>query len=297
MRIAVIGGGLSGVATAFYLINQQAGKVDLFESDEQLGGRAGSELLGKRRVDFGGKNIGKHYQRFREFAQACGNPDYEYFGINTSQLINGRIISLSRDRAKLYNALKLARLCGLRGIRQIYPHLKAILADRNQGVLASEFFRKISDQFDHITLAQFFSSPCVNNLIRPITIRMNGAEPEECYPGNFGSNLSIAIDSYEQHTEAIHWLLDRFKSKHESKSHKILIGHRVHSITNDSGSIMIGYQHRDTLGEARYDMVISALPAHALANLLEKSIPETSVLLQKVQYYPVGIAIAKYRDE
>ncbi|MBN1928396.1 MAG: FAD-dependent oxidoreductase [Chlorobiaceae bacterium] len=297
MRIAVIGGGISGIASAFYLTRHNV-SVDLFESDEQLGGRAGSEKMLDRWVDFGGKNIGRQYKRFREFAKSCGNPDFEYFGINTSQLINGRIVSLNRDGAKFYNLLKLIKLCGIPGVVKLYPHIKAILDDRTQGVLCSDYFSKLSERLDHVTLAEYLNKPCVNNIIRPITIRMNGAEPEECYPGNFGSNLALAVDSYEQLITGMYELVNTFiSSVTEPGKLRVLKGHRVTAIRKDQNTIRLEYRHQDLTETNSYDRVISALPAHNLASLLEEQTPVAARLLRKIRYYPVGIAIVKYRNE
>jgi len=296
MRVAVIGGGISGIASAFYLVKRQI-KVDIFESKKQIGGRAGSDLLNDRWVDFGGKNIGRNYNLFRDFAKSCGNPDFEYFGINTSQLINGRIITISREKSSLLNFLKVVNLCGLRAMGRLYPHIKAILDDRSSGVLCSEYFRTLSEKFDHLTLDQYLKGRCSNNVIRPITIRMNGAEPEECYPGNFGSNLALALDSFEQLSIGMHDLLGTFITNHEPESLKILTGSRVTSVTKNQNGFRVDYTHRGTPGTASYNKVISALPAHDLAELLQDNLPETAGFLREVNYYPVGIAIVKYRNE
>lgn len=296
MRVAVIGGGISGIASAFYL-SQRNIDVDLYESEGQIGGRAGSEKLLGRRVDFGGKNIGKHYDRFRAFTKAYGNPEFEHFGINTSQLINGRIVSLNRDGAKWFNLLKLIHLSGIDGILKLYPHIKAVLDDRSQGVLDSAYFRKLSEVSDHVSLAEFVKGRCVDNIIRPITIRMNGAEPEECYPGNFGSNLALAIDSYEQLSMGMYGLLELFSAKHDMMSSRIFKGCRVVSINKEQGRFRLDYLHKGQALSANYDRVISALPAFQLASLLDEPLPEAASLLRQVRYYPVAVAIVKYRKK
>ncbi|NTU57759.1 MAG: NAD(P)-binding protein [Chlorobiaceae bacterium] len=298
MRIAVIGGGISGIASAFYL-RQRNCSVDLFESEEQIGGRIGSHKLLGRWVDFGGKNIGRHYRRFRDFARTCGDPDFEYFGFNTSQLINSRVIGISKEGAKSFNMLRMMSLCGLDGVLKLYPHVRAILKDREQGVLCSRYFREIAHKNDHLTLATYLKSRCVNQVIRPVTIRMNGAEPDECYPGNFGSNLALALDSYEQLKHGMHSLLHDFRTMGGPGSIRILEGHRVTSVSSDpdAGTVSIGYLHRGVPGVAAYDRVISALPALRLAQLLEQNIPEASALLRRISYYPVAVSIAKYSNE
>ncbi|UWX58274.1 FAD-dependent oxidoreductase [Chlorobaculum sp. MV4-Y] len=298
MHVAIIGGGISGIAAAFYLAQQHV-SVDLFESENQIGGRAGSDFLQERRVDFGGKNIGRNYLLFREFARAYGDPAFEYFGINTSQLVNGRIVSISREGSVWLNLLKIIRLCGFRkGITRLYPHIQAILNDRSQGVLCSDYFRALSENFDHLALDRHLNQRCIERVIRPITIRMNGAEPEECYPGNFGSNLALALDSFEQLTVGMYDLLNTFVVNHRKDSSlRILTSHRVTSIAKDRDKFRINYLHGATPGTESYDRVISALPAYSLAELLQDELPEASKLLNKISYFPVGIAIVKYRDE
>lgn len=296
MQVAVIGGGISGIAAAFYLMQRNIG-VDIFESEERLGGRSGSaELLG-RRVDFGGKNVGKHYHLFREFTRSLGDPEFEYFGINTSQLVNGRIVSLSKEGAKLINLFKVIRLSGMNGVVKLYPHIKAILNDRSMGVLDSPYFRKISEQFDHITLAEYVKGRCVENLVRPITIRMNGAEPEECYPGNFGSNLALAVDSYDQLNKGMHGLLDSFTANHTRNGSRIFHNCRVTAIHQEQKAIRLEYLQNGQTNSALYDRVIAAVPAYQLAPLLETTLPKAAELLHRVNYFPVGIGIAKYRNE
>jgi len=44
MHVAIIGGGISGIAAAFYLAQQKV-SIDIFESENQIGGRAGSDIL------------------------------------------------------------------------------------------------------------------------------------------------------------------------------------------------------------------------------------------------------------
>jgi oxygen-dependent protoporphyrinogen oxidase len=295
-RVAVIGGGISGVASAFYL-RQRNIEVDLYESEERIGGRIGSERLLGRWLDFGGKNIGKNYLLFRDFVKECGLLDFEYFGFNTSQVINGRVVRINKEGAKLFNTLRFISLCGFDGIRKLYPHVRAILKDRSQGVLDSEYFNKLALEYDHVSLAGYLKEPCLSHVVRPVTVRMNGAEPDECYPGNFGSNLSLVIDSYEQLKNGMHGMLDAFQASSDNGSLRIFTGHRVTSVSRDPGGIKIGYMHGGVTAMAVYDKVISALPAIRLSALLDEILPEASLLLRQVRYYPVAVAIVKYHRD
>lgn len=298
MRVAVIGGGISGIATAFYLVQRNI-DVDLYESESRIGGRIGSELLNGRWLDFGGKNVGKNYFLFREFVAACGIHDYEYFGFNTSQIIDGRVVKINKEGAKLLNTLRFITLCGIDGIRKLYPHVRAILKDRTQGVLNSDYFNRVAEKFDHVSLGGYLHEPCLSHVVRPVTVRMNGAEPDECYPGNFGSNLALVLDSYEQLKTGMHGMLDAFHAFSTKGSLRILTGHRVTSLCRDPGPALVklSYERDGVAGSAEYERVISALPALQLGKLLDGVLPEASALLRQVRYYPVAVAIVKYHHD
>ncbi|NTW69108.1 MAG: FAD-dependent oxidoreductase [Chlorobiaceae bacterium] len=293
-RVAVIGGGISGIATAFHL-NQKGVNVDLIEKDDQLGGRIGSASLDGRWLDFGGKNIGKKYYRFRRFIDVLGDLEYEYFGFNSSQLVNGRVISINKDSASWYQMVQFLELSGLQGVVRLLPMARAILKNQNEGFLNSDFFNSLSERSDHLSLSEFFNARCVNHVIRPVTVRMNGAEADECYPGNFGSNLSLLLDSYEQLTESMHRMLELFEER--STLTRVLCGHTVQSIEKkgDAGPYVLTYSLNNETYKTEYDRIVTALPASQLWPLLGKLCPDSVSLLQQVRYYPVAIVIARYQ--
>ena len=293
-KAAVIGGGISGIAAAFYL--QRYGfNVDLYESGNRIGGRIGGECLGERLLDFGGKNIGRKYRRFREFVTEIGGLDFEYFGFNTSQVINGQVVKFNKEKARLYNWLHMLSLAGLPGIIKLFPMAQTVRRDREQGFLNTPYFNAIADRLDDESLASFFPKSCADHLVRPLTVRMNGAEPEECYPGNFGSNLALALDSYEQLRQGMQGMLDRFRTY--ARSVKLLTGHHVRALDRSYGGIVLDYTRDEKSARAEYSKVIIALPAVQAAGLFRDSLPELSALLGQVKYYPVAVAIVKYQKE
>jgi oxygen-dependent protoporphyrinogen oxidase len=295
-RVAVIGGGISGIATTFYL-NKAGVPVDLYESAPAIGGRIGSERMGGRWLDFGGKNIGRKYRRFREFVRDTGDFPFEYFGFNTSQVIDGKVVSLTKEGRQLSNLFGFLKLAGPKGVSMLYPWVRAIMKDNAQGMLRTSFFNDIAGRFDHVSLADYFPRRCANHLIRPVTVRMNGAEPDECYPGNFGSNLALVLDSYEQLKGGMHQLLEAFADG-RSGDLSIRTGHRVERLDRcDSGrGVTVAYTCNGQAGSITYGRVISALPAVQLSALLGGSLPEAVEILDRVRYYPVSVAIAAYRD-
>jgi len=297
MKICVIGGGISGIATAYYL-NKAGFSVDLYEEAPVIGGRIGSECLEGRWLDFGGKNIGRKYRRFRSFVKEYGDFPFEYFGFNTSQVIDGNVVRLSRENRKLSDFLGFLKLAGLGGASLLYPWVRAVMKDNAQGMLRTSFFNDVAERLDDASLADCFSPRCANHLIRPVTVRMNGAEPDECYPGNFGSNLALVLDSYEQLKGGMHQLIETFVAA-SSAMLAIRTGHRVTSLSRcDSGQgVDVAYTCKGLGGTVSYKRVITALPATQLSALIRSSLPDAAEILDRVRYYPVSVALASYRDD
>ncbi|MBM3161982.1 MAG: FAD-dependent oxidoreductase [Chlorobi bacterium] len=296
-RVAVIGGGVSGLASAYYL-KKKGVSVDLYESAPRIGGRIGSERMLDRWVDFGGKNIGKKYRRFREFVRENGDFPFEYFGFNTSQVVDGKVVRLTKEGRKLSNLAGFIRLAGPGGAARLYPWIMALVKDNQQGMLNTPFFNSIADRLDHDSLASCFPPGCAAHLIRPVTVRMNGAEPEECYPGNFGSNLALVLDSYEQLRGGMHQLLEAF-SADSSGQLTLRTAHQVETLSrsSESGGIDVVFSTCGRRATVSYERVIAALPAPQLSLLLCGSAPEISGLLDRIRYFPVSVGIAAYRDK
>ncbi len=293
-RIAVIGAGISGIAAAFYL-QKHGAEVDLYESVDRIGGRIGSQCLGGRWLDFGGKNIGHRYRRFREFVTAIGGLDYEYFGFNTSQVIDGKVVTLSKERDRLFNTLRVLSLAGFGGTMRLLPLIQAVRKDHQQGFLNTSYFNAVAEQFDNKPLSSFFPGGCTEHLIRPVTVRMNGAEPDECYPGNFGSNIALVLDSYEQLRQGMRGMLERFEAS--AQSLRLLTGHHVQAVEQSNGMTRLHYVTGGKKNSAEYDRTIVALPAVQAAWLFNDSAPELSSLLGRVRYYPVAVAVVRYREQ
>ncbi len=292
-RAAVIGSGISGIASCSFL-HDQGYDIDLFEASDAIGGRIGSERLLGRSVDFGGKNIGRKYLEFRRFVDRCGSLPFEYFGFNTSQLVGRRVVRLSKENAALYNLLRLVYLCGLRGLPRLFFLMNIVRKNHSAGVLNSPPFNDLADRHDHDSLEAYFGSRCSKYVIRPVTVRMNGAEPSECYPGNFGSNLALALDSYEQLKGGMQSLLEAFVSRYPSL--RISTGCRVTAVEASPGDkqVSVTWKLNAESRQAWYDRVVVALPAPQAAQLFFDSLPELAALLNRVRYFPVAVAIVKY---
>jgi len=288
-RVAVVGSGISGLAAAFHLEREGFG-VDLIEREDTLGGRFGVAQLGDRPVMMGGKNIGRRYSSFREFTSALGDHPYEEFGINTSRVKDGEVQTFDSSRAgkSLRTVLKsgsprdLARLAGL-AVR-----VRATEANR---FLGSPLFTKLSERYDYAPLSAHFGPVVTRHLLRKMTVRMNGAEPDEVYLGTFGTNLALVIDTFDQLQHGIQPVLDAMAQRVT-----VRLGCNVEALLVEDGQVT-GLQIAEKgspAAESRYDGVVVAAPAHAAAGILRSELPALSRRLDEVRYFPTTVALVEY---
>lgn len=295
-KIAIIGAGISGIAAAHFL-KRETNQFDIFESSDNFGGRVGSLKMGDKWIDFGGKNIGYGYKLFREFVKEQGEFNYEYFGVNTSKILNGKITKINREK-NLKSFLNLFKLATPIDLIKLFYLVKRIKKQPNEGFICSDYYNNLAEKYDHKNIANYFSSKCSENLIRPMTIRMNGAEPEECYIGNFGSNLRIAFDRYDQLVEGMKSVIDSFQDKLESSDKiNVNLSSKVSEINLKEDKLEIVYNKNNEELRELYDKIIISTPAYITSTLVNKISLVSSNLLSQINYNPLAILVAKYSKD
>ena len=303
-RWIIVGGGASGLAAAFFL-KQHGLEFAIVERDGTLGGRMGTVKLGDRALDCGGKNIGRKYKLFRQFAASVGTYPFEYFGLNSSQVIDGKVKTFEA-RARWKTLVDLTRGVATRDVLRFGHLLWRVKMDEAAGYLGSPLSRTLAARFDNRPASQYFSPEFCRRVIRPMSVRMNGAEPDEIYVGNLGSNLRMILDTYEQFQYGLAPLLHdvelRYDVRLEATAESLLL--RSDSLTaRDSRGLTLnhgrvsGVRVRSANGRTT-DLhgagVILATPAHASAALVEPIVPGLAEQLRRVAYHPVTLIVAEY---
>jgi protoporphyrinogen/coproporphyrinogen III oxidase len=288
-RWIIVGGGASGLAAAFFLRQQGIDSL-IVERDGMPGGRMGTVQLGDRRLDCGGKNIGKRYTLFHRFAASLGSYPFEYFGLNSSQVIDGTVKTV--DASKRWRTLlDLTRGVAARDLLRFGRLVWRVKADESAGYLGSPVSRRLASTFDDRPASEYFSREFCRRVLRPMSVRMNGAEPDEIYVGNLASNVRMILDTYEQFQHGLAPLLEDVRRNYDVRldtaAESLLVTHRR----------VCGVRVRSTDGrttDLHGSGVIVATPAHAAAALIEGVLPRLAPLLREVAYYPVTLAIAEY---
>ena len=286
--VVVVGGGAAGIAAAFYL--RQAGcRVDLIDSGSQLGGRMATARLGAREIALGGKNIGRRYALFRDFVRRMGDQPFEYFGLNSSRIRNGRIVTLDGER-RLSGLTRLLRSCTVADIAKLALMAQAIKRDRHNAFLGGRYFAGLAKRRGDGGVENYLSRACCEELLRPLSVRMNGAEPGEIGLGNLGTNLCMIFDTYDQLRDGLEPLFERF-----AQSGRPRLATTAESLIVRDGRV-VGVRVRSPEGveEIESDHVVLAVPACSAAELVRPHAPELARLLGSVRYFPVGVVVAEY---
>ncbi|WP_326598967.1 protoporphyrinogen/coproporphyrinogen oxidase [Streptomyces sp. NBC_01803] len=291
-RVAVVGAGISGLTAALRL--QLAGHdVELIEADETLGGRFGVGRLGDRQVMTGGKNIGRRYRTFRWFTSELGVDAYESFGYNASRVKDGRVLTLDSER-RGQTLQNIRRMGSARDVARLATMAARIRADESNRFLGSRYFGGISRRHDDAPLAAYFGREMTESLIRPMVIRNNGAEPDEVYPGTFGTNLAMLLDHYDQLAGGIQPALDAI-----AKRVTIRAGARAEGLVVNRLGRVTGLRISEGGGPAEaseYDGVVLATPAHATAGIVTEARPTMAERLRRVRYFPSTVVLVEYDE-
>jgi len=288
-RWIVVGGGASGLAAAFFL-KQRGLEPVIVERDSMLGGRMGTVSLGDRSLDCGGKNIGKKYTLFREFAASLGSYPFEYFGLNSSQVIDGTVKTFEA-RARWRTLFDLMRGLAVTDVARFGRLAWRVKADESAGYLGSPLSRRLAARFDERPASQYFSREFCRRVLRPMSVRMNGAEPDEIFVGNLGSNVRMILDTYEQFEHGLAPLL-----RDAAKQYDVRTNNVAESILVDRGRVS-GVKVRaadGTTADLQGSGVVVATPAHVTARLTESVLPGLARQLRTIAYYPVTLIVAEY---
>jgi protoporphyrinogen/coproporphyrinogen III oxidase len=288
-RWIVVGAGASGLAAAFYLRQHGLDSV-IVERESSLGGRMGAVQLGERSLDCGGKNIGRQYKLFREFATSLGTHPLEYFGLNSSQVINGTVRTFEAG-ARWRTLVDLVRGLAATDVVRFGHLLWRVRSDEAAGYLGSQLSRRLATRFDDRPAARYFSPEFCRRVLRPMSVRMNGAEPDEIYIGNLGSNLRMILDTYEQFQHGLAPLLSDFQVRYDVRLNTAVEGLLV------TGGRVSGVKLRSAEGtssELYGTGVILTTPAQTTAALTAPVLPGLTAQLRTVSYYPVALVIAEY---
>jgi oxygen-dependent protoporphyrinogen oxidase len=289
-RYAVVGGGLSGLAAAWYL-QLRGAETHIFERDGALGGRAISGQLGDREVTLGGKNIGRQYTRFRSFVAGHGEHPFEHFGINSSRVLDGKVMTLdSNHRMRVLRHLRGISAPDLARLGRLVLSVKR---DPDARLLSESNCRQLARRYRDRNLQEVFGVRLLELVLRSLTVRVSAAEPDEVPMANVLPYVGMITDTYDQLSRGMQEVVAR-----AGQSSSLHLHTEVTRLILEHGGVQglqsVGAAKAEGGEERGFDGVVLATPAHATARLLRKLAPAAASLLDEVRYFPVTVLLVEY---
>jgi oxygen-dependent protoporphyrinogen oxidase len=298
MKIAIVGGGISGLATAFYL-KRLAPQVELqiFEQAPHLGGTMYTEELEGFRFEVGSNGFLTNKPATLELVKASGA---EHLLMRSNDAARIRYVytdalHLLPESPSAFIKSKLLTFRGkLRVLAELVVPAKRDDADES---LQSFGYRRVGREFTDVFL-DALSAGIYASI--PSALSVNAAFPlvvnlEKQYGGLFkgmikkrkkGAGPGGVLMSFEG---GVGTYIDYLRRTLEAEFH---IGEEVESVLRE------GTSYRVSTATATYpvDKVVVATPAFVAAKLLAGIDPELAVALEGIEYSPVAVVGFGWHD-
>jgi oxygen-dependent protoporphyrinogen oxidase len=165
-------------------------------------------------------------------------------------------------------------------------------SQRESGIVGGPYWARLAEENSDPAATSFFGRTVADHVLRPWTLRMMAAEPEEVYLGNLGPLLGRAPGSLNRVQggmgAVVRAVLERFDVK---------LGHAVRRVVVADGRVVgvDGVTLEGAPFHERADVVVIATPANIAAEMLA-SIPLLARELRQIIYRPVATVVAEYSD-
>lgn len=287
--VAVIGGGWSGIAAAWNL-RQAGASVTLYDDQAKLGGRSVGVPFGSRTLTAGGKNLGRKYENFRTFADSLGCGEYELHGINSSRAEGKKVQTFDSTR-RASSMFGMFRRIPLRDTLRLLRLIRFVRRRRENSFCGGRDFVRLAARAGNPLLSEYFGEVIKQIAIRPLTVRMNGAEPDEIPLECLGTHLGMMLDTFDQLTNGFEDLFTAFAQHIAVRN-----GTKVTGLTVESGRVagLVAEESSGGVFRAAHDAVVVALPAPAAADLLEPLSADLTAALRAINYFPAAVVLAEY---
>ncbi|WP_315729206.1 MULTISPECIES: FAD-dependent oxidoreductase [unclassified Bradyrhizobium] len=291
----VIGGGISGIAAAAQLVERGFAPL-LLESESMLGGRIGTQLHDRMETDLGGRNFSMEDRYLLQLLQFFGDCELSDYHFNSVSVGVGRRFDMRRRGGVLTRAKRLvgnAISIGPSALRRLAKVASAATQKPGSGLVCSPYWTHLAGQTSDPVVTSYFGDDVASKIIRPWTLRMMAAEPEEVYLGNLGPLLGRKPTAYKRVKGGMGVFLRAASSRLNVK-----FGHRVTNVSVASNRVVgvEGFTSDGSSFSEPADIVILATSARIAADLLESSTAGLARTLRQVTYYPVATIVGKYDD-
>lgn len=304
MRVAVVGGGISGLSVAHFL-KRAGAEVMIFEKNGTPGGTIGTRMTEGFLVEIGPSSTSETNFVIDEMLADLGMKDEKVYANDGSKyryiVRGGELYALpggpgSFISTRLWSARAKFRLLGEPFIGR---------ATREESI--AEFVkRRLGREFLDYAINPFVAGVYAGN---PSDLSVRAAFPklyalEEKYGGLLKGTLQGARERRRRADKAkVSAKLVSFKSGMgvlpstiaKSLGDAVLFNTPVISVKPESACYRLGFVEKGKTSGEVFDCVVLSTPAYSAAQIIRSWLPELSEQLSSIKYPPVAVAILGYK--
>lgn len=306
-RIAVVGAGISGLSSAYWLA-QHGYQVTIFEASERTGGSIITERKDGYLIDLGPNSALETSETLRQLIRNLG---IEHLKIYSNDVANKRYIVRN---AKLH-------ALGMSPFKFLTSRLFSTRAKLR--LLKEPFIKPVS--VEDISLADYvryrLGNEFLDYAINPFVAGVYAGDPEELsapagFPKlfaleqNYGSFIKGAIKGKRERKKRQEVAKDRAKLFSFTTGMQTLtdtlaqkLGDAIHlkagidKIESINGSFKLSISMNNELIKKEFDYVILSTPADSLAKIVANIAPDCTTLLNNIKYPPVSVIFMGFEEK
>lgn len=308
IRIAVLGAGISGLTTAYWLL-KEGYDVTVFESKRSPGGAMITENENDYLIDYGPNSGLETTPLISKIVEEVGLKDQMIYASESSNtryiLKNNKLHPLPTDpkaflKTKLFSAKAKLRL----------------LKEPFIGKSGDGYFQSIAEFVEHRLGKEFLDyaiDPFVSGVFAgdPAKLSVASAFPklyrlEEIYGGLMKGMILGARERKKRNEESkqsakmfsfINGMQSFPQAITDSIRKNVKLNCIVENIDKVETGYKINYSEQDFQFEAEADIVVSTMPAYKISGLYKDMENETRKVLNKIYYPPVMVLYLGYKKE
>ena len=306
-RIAVIGAGISGLSTAYWLSRENY-DVTVFEATEHIGGSIITEKQDGYLIDLGPNSALETSETLRQLVRDLGIEDQKVYGNEASNnryiVRNGELHALAMSPVKFMTSRLFSTRAKLRLMKE--PFIKPVSVD---DISLADYVRyRLGDEF-------------LDYAINPFVAGVDAGDPEEgSAPAGFprffaleqkyGSFIKGAIKGAKKRkkrqevakdrarlfsfVEGMQTFTDTLAQKLKGSIQRKSL---VKAIQLENGGFKISIEKKSQRTEQTFDKIILSTPTDSLAYLLSILAPDVVDILQKIKYPPVSVIFMGFKQD
>jgi oxygen-dependent protoporphyrinogen oxidase len=307
LKTAVIGGGISGLTTA-YLLKQKGIDVKLFEKNSFPGGNIRTEKINGYLIEHGPNNALETTPLINTLLESLGIMDRKIYAMESAKkryiLKNGKLYPLPMSPGAFIKTKLFSFSAKMRLAKE--PFIKSKSNETES--IASFTERRLGKEFLDYAINPFVAGVFAGD---PANLNVKAAFPklyelEQKYGSLIKGQLKSRKERKERKEqskqsaktfsfiEGLKELVDAIYSKINGN---IVLGAEVRNINKNSSNYEITYSNAGKVITENFDSVVLASPAKSAGKLIENFANSISKEISDIYYPPVAVVLTGFKKE